>query len=63
MTVLLKTFFKTLKHGRKSGTIADVFITGVLPITIDDMASGYNIANFITFIFNTALAVGVFVSD
>jgi hypothetical protein len=44
----LKTFFKTLKEGREAGTIADIFLTGVLPITIDDMASGYNIANFIT---------------
>ncbi|MDM8560517.1 AAA family ATPase [Candidatus Parabeggiatoa sp. HSG14] len=44
----LKTFFKTLKYGRKMGTIANVLITGVLPITIDDMASGYNIANFLT---------------
>ncbi len=44
----LKTFFKTLKEGRETGAIANIFITGVLPITIDDMASGYNIANFIT---------------
>lgn len=44
----LKTFFKTLKEGRKTGAITNVFITGVLPITIDDLASGYNIANFIT---------------
>jgi hypothetical protein len=44
----LKTFFKTLKEGRKTGAIANVFITGVLPILIDDMASGYNIGNFIT---------------
>ncbi len=44
----LKTFFKTLKEGRETGAIANVFVTGVLPITIDDMASGYNIANFIT---------------
>jgi len=44
----LKTFFKILKEGRKTGAIANVFITGVLPITIDDMASGYNIASFIT---------------
>lgn len=44
----LKTFFKTLKEGRKSGQIANVFITGVLPITMDDLASGFNIANFIT---------------
>ena len=44
----LKTFFKTLKEGRKTGAIANVFITGVLPITIDDLASGFNIAHFIT---------------
>ena len=44
----LKTFFKTLKAGRESGAIHNVFITGVLPITIDDMASGFNVASFIT---------------
>jgi len=44
----LKTFFKTLKEGRKTGALANVFITGVLPLAIDDMASGYNIATFIT---------------
>jgi len=43
-----KTFFKILKEGRKTGAIANVYITGVLPITIDDMASGFNIATFIT---------------
>ncbi len=44
----LKTFFKTMKAGRGYGTIANIFITGVLPITIDDLASGFNIATFIT---------------
>jgi Predicted AAA-ATPase/PD-(D/E)XK nuclease superfamily len=44
----LKTFFKTLKEGRKTGAIANVFITGVLPVTMDELASAYNIANFIT---------------
>ncbi len=44
----LKTFFKILKEGRKTGVIANIFITGVLPITMDDLASGFNIANFIT---------------
>lgn len=44
----LKTFFKTLKEGRKTGAIADVFITGVLPITLDDLASAFNIAIFLT---------------
>jgi hypothetical protein len=44
----LKNFFKTLKNGIKDGAIARTFITGVLPITIDDLASAYNIAEFIT---------------
>jgi len=44
----LKSFFKVLKEGRKTGAIANIFITGILPITIDDLASGFNIANFIT---------------
>ena len=43
-----KTFFKTLKQGRETGAIHNVFITGVLPIAIDDMASGFNVARFIT---------------
>jgi hypothetical protein len=43
-----KNFFKTLKNGTKDGTIARTFITGILPITIDDLASAYNIAEFIT---------------
>lgn len=46
----LKTFFKTLKEGRKSRTIQNVFITGVLPITIDELASGFNVATFITLV-------------
>jgi Predicted AAA-ATPase/PD-(D/E)XK nuclease superfamily len=44
----LKTFFKLMKEGRKTGAIYNVFITGVLPVTIDELASGFNIANFIT---------------
>ncbi|MCP4157706.1 MAG: AAA family ATPase, partial [bacterium] len=44
----LKSFFKTMKNGSKNGTISRIFITGVLPITIDDLSSGYNIANFLT---------------
>lgn len=30
------------------GTIANLFITGVLPITIDELASAFNIATFLT---------------
>lgn len=44
----LKTFFKTLKAGRETGAVANIFITGVLPITMDELASGYNIATYLT---------------
>ena len=44
----LKTFFKKLKEGTESGVLKRVFITGVLPITIDDLSSGFNIAQIIT---------------
>lgn len=43
-----KSFFKTLKEGRETGAIVNVFITGVLPILIDELASGFNIASIIT---------------
>ncbi|RWX45307.1 PD-(D/E)XK nuclease superfamily protein [Candidatus Electrothrix aarhusensis] len=43
-----KTFFKILKQGRETQSISNVFITGVLPITMDDMASGFNVATFLT---------------
>ena len=44
----LRTFFKVLKQGRQTGAITNIFITGVLPITMDDLASGFNIATFLT---------------
>ncbi len=44
----LKTFFKKLKEATENQTIKRVFITGVLPITIDDLSSGFNIAEIIT---------------
>ena len=43
-----KIFFKILKEGRTTGAIANVFITGVLPITLDDLASGFNVGTYIT---------------
>lgn len=44
----LRTFFKALKEGRQTGAVTNVFITGVLPIAIDDLTSSYNIATFLT---------------
>lgn len=43
-----KSFFKALKEGRETGAIVNVFITGVLPILIDELASGFNVASIIT---------------
>lgn len=43
-----KAFFKALKEGRKTGAIVNVFVTGVLPITMDELASGFNVATFLT---------------
>jgi hypothetical protein len=34
--------------GRETGAIHQVFMTGVLPIAIDDIASGFNVASIIT---------------
>lgn len=44
----LRTFFKVIKEGVKAQGIGGVFITGVLPITMDDLTSGFNIAEMIT---------------
>ena len=43
-----KAFFKTLKEGRETRAIANIFITGVLPILIDELASGFNVASILT---------------
>ncbi|WP_320043403.1 AAA family ATPase [uncultured Desulfobacter sp.] len=44
----LCSFFKVIKSGIEQQSIGKVFITGVLPITIDDLTSGFNIAQMIT---------------
>ena len=40
---ILKTLFKAVKSGAGEGTIERVFITGVSPIVLSDMTSGYNV--------------------
>jgi hypothetical protein len=54
----LRTFFKVIKAGIGEGSIARTFITGVLPITIDDLTSGFNIAQIITLAENTLEMMG-----
>ena len=38
-----RSFFATLKGGTESGSLQRLFITGVSPITMDDVTSGFNI--------------------
>ena len=44
----LRTFFKVIKKGIGEGSIRTCFCTGVLPVTMDDLTSGYNIAELLT---------------
>ena len=44
----LRTFYKAIKAGVGAGTVARVFVTGVLPVTMDDLTSGFNIGQIIT---------------
>lgn len=44
----LRTFFKVIKRGIGEGSVRTCFCTGVLPVTMDDLTSGYNIAEILT---------------
>lgn len=44
----LRSFFKTIKKGVDEGSVRTCFCTGVLPVTMDDLTSGYNIAEILT---------------
>ena len=36
-----KAFFKSFKAGLADGTVGRTYFTGVLPITLDDLSSGF----------------------
>jgi hypothetical protein len=42
-TGFVRSFYATLKAGTGSGAVARMFITGVSPILLDDLSSGFNI--------------------
>jgi hypothetical protein len=44
----VRSFYESLKTGTLRGMIDRIFITGVTPITMDSMTSGFNIATDIT---------------
>ena len=45
----LRDFFATVKAGTASGSLERLFITGVSPVTLDDVTSGFNIGTDISF--------------
>ena len=47
-TGFVRTFYEALKSGAGEGAISRIFMTGVSPIMLDDMTSGFNIAKNIT---------------
>ena len=44
---ILKTLFKAIKANASEGKIGRVFITGVSPLVMSDMTSGYNVATHV----------------
>ncbi|MDZ7622450.1 MAG: AAA family ATPase [Candidatus Competibacteraceae bacterium] len=44
----LKTFFKAVKDGAEGRGIDRVFLTGVTPVVLSDITSGYNVAKDLT---------------
>ena len=44
-----RDFFATVKTGTESGSLERLFITGVSPVTMDDVTSGFNIGTNISF--------------
>lgn len=43
-TGFVRSFYATLKSGTRSGAVARMFVTGVSPLMLDDLSSGFNIA-------------------
>jgi hypothetical protein len=41
----VREFYKTVKEGAALGTIPRIFMTGVSPVTLDDLTSGFNITS------------------
>lgn len=47
-TGFVRTFYATLKAGTASGAVGRMFITGVAPLLLDDLSSGFNIATHVS---------------
>ena len=47
-TGLVRTFYRTIKAGTASGAVERLFVTGVSPLLLDDLMSGFNIVTHIS---------------
>jgi len=47
-TGFVRTFYELIKEGAQTGALSRIFMTGVSPIMLDDMTSGFNISKNIT---------------
>jgi hypothetical protein len=45
---MVRDFYERIKTATKSSTVYRTFITGISPVMLDDLTSGYNIANILT---------------
>jgi hypothetical protein len=45
---LVRDFYEKIKAATKSSTVYRTFITGISPVMLDDLTSGYNIAEILT---------------
>ena len=43
-----KAFFKSFKAGLEEGDVGRTYFTGVLPITLDDLSSGFNVGTVVS---------------
>ncbi len=47
-TGFVRTFYAKLKSGTQTGALARMFVTGVTPLLLDDLSSGFNISTNIS---------------
>ena len=53
-----KAFFKSFKAGLADGSVGRTYFTGVLPITLDDLSSGFNVGTVVSLSSNLLGMVG-----
>ena len=57
-TGFVRSFYEAIKSGAQEGAISRIFLTGVSPVMLDDLTSGFNIAKNITLAKNFNQSLG-----